>query len=136
MKHAFIQNNIAVEVVQSNPSMLFVPQYAAQFVEVPDVVMQGWRLIDSEWLEPLPVPIPVPQKVTRFQGMAAMLQLGLLDDVEAYMALESTPVIIKLAWRTVSDFERNSSMVLQAQKDLGLTDKQVDDLFIVGASIQ
>ena len=122
MKHAYIQNNIAIEVVQSDPFMLYVEGYAAQFVEVPDKVFQGWRLVGGEWLEPLPVPVQVPQKVTRFQGMAAMLNAGILETVEAYMVAPSTPEITKLAWRTLADFERGSAMIAQAQKDLGLTD--------------
>lgn len=136
MKYAYIQNNIAQEVVQSDPFMLFVEGYAAQFVEVPDSVFQGWRLVDGEWLEPLPVPVQVPQKVTRFQGMAAMLNAGILATVEAYMVAPSTTEITKLAWRTVNDFERNSQMVLQAQKDLGMTDKQVDDLFVAASGVK
>jgi len=52
MKYAYVQNNTAIEVVESDPHMLFVPHYAAQFVEVPDNVMPGWVLSGDNWQAP------------------------------------------------------------------------------------
>lgn len=136
MKYAFIENGIAQEVVQSNPFMLFVEGYAAKFIEVPDVVFQGWRLVDGDWLEPLPPPVYVPQSVSIYQGKAAMLQLNLLDDVDAYMIRPSTPALTKLAWREATRFERSSAMIAQAKADLGWSDEQVDQLFILADTIR
>ena len=52
MKYAYINNNIAIEVVESNPQILFVPHYAAQFIEVADEVQAGWKLEGGEWQVP------------------------------------------------------------------------------------
>ena len=49
MKYAFLNNGTAVEVVSTDPHMLFVPGYAAQFIEVPDGVMAGWVLSGGNW---------------------------------------------------------------------------------------
>lgn len=52
MRYAFVKNGIAVEVVQSDPHMIFVPGYAAQFIEVPEDVRPGWKLVGSVWAAP------------------------------------------------------------------------------------
>lgn len=52
MKYAYVQNNTAVEVVESDPHMLFVPHYAEQFIEVADEVQAGWKLEGGEWKAP------------------------------------------------------------------------------------
>lgn len=54
MKYAYVQNNTAVEVVESDPFMLFVPHYAEQFIEVADEVRAGWKLEGGEWQVPAP----------------------------------------------------------------------------------
>ena len=135
MKHAFIQNNIAQEVVQSDPFMLFVEGYAAQFIEVPDVVMQGWRLDGTQWKPPLPPAPVIPQSVTRFQAKAALDSAGLLDSVEAIMGHADTPRITKLAWADAQTFNRQSSIVLSLGALLSLSDSQLDALFVSAAAI-
>lgn len=52
MKYAYVQNGTAVEVVETDPAVLFVPHYAEQFVEVPDGVMAGWVLSGGSWQAP------------------------------------------------------------------------------------
>jgi len=52
MKFAYINNNIAVEVVSTDPAILFVPHYASQFVQVPDSVEVGWALNNGDWQAP------------------------------------------------------------------------------------
>jgi len=135
MRFGLIKNGEAVEVMSTNPSYLLPESYAAQFVEVPDKVFQGWRLVDGKWQPPLPPPVYVPQKVTIFQGTAAMLQAGILAEVEAYMALESTPALTKLAWNRAQAFERQSDLIQQAAAALGLSDSDIDALFIAAEKI-
>ena len=80
-----------------------------------------------------PVVTPVPAKVTRFQAMAALLNAGLLDDVDAIMAEASTPALYKLAWREATEFERASPTIAALADRLQLTPAQVDALFIDAA---
>ena len=77
----------------------------------------------------------VPQKVTRFQAKAALLGAGLLEQVEEYMALPSTPTVTKLAWTETQDFERASPTVAGLAALLGLNSEQVDALFITASGI-
>ena len=52
MKYAHVINNTINELVESDPFTLFVPGYAAQFIEVADEVQAGWKLIDGGWQVP------------------------------------------------------------------------------------
>ncbi len=90
---------------------------------------------EAEALRPVPV-ATVPQVVSRFQARAALHLAGLLDDVEAVMALPETPVLAKLAWADAQEFKRNSPSLLGIAGALGLTETQLDDLFTTAAGIE
>lgn len=73
--------------------------------------------------------------VTPFQAKAALLQAGLLDDVEALISNPATDRLIVLAWQNVTEFRRLSPMVLGIAAELGLTDDMLDELFTSAAQI-
>lgn len=75
-----------------------------------------------------PVDAPVPV-VSAFQARAALLQAGLLDDVETYMAQPETDPFVRLAWDKAQEFRRDSPTVNSLAAPLGLTTFQLDDLF-------
>ena len=83
---------------------------------------------------PPPGPV-IPQSVTAFQAKAALLEAGLLDNVEAMMASPSTPRIVKLAWSEALTFERQSPTVLSLGAALGLSSDELDALFMAGSQI-
>lgn len=78
---------------------------------------------------------PCPQVVSFFQGCAALQSAGYLESVEAYMAGPATAVE-KLAWRTITEIRRNSPLTAKLALMLGMTETQVDDLFILAATIE
>ena len=94
---------------------------------------------------PLVIVVPVPQAVTRYQGRATLLQMGLLDDVDAhYAALPiDTPDpevnlnnrIAKERWGGILNFERNSAELAAIATLFNLTEAQVDDLFRFAATV-
>ena len=88
----------------------------------------------AEYVAPI-VPTAIPALVSFFQGCAALQSSGYLDAVEAYMAGPATPVE-KLAWRTITEIRRASPMTEKLAAMLGLTETQVDDLFILAATIE
>jgi hypothetical protein len=79
---------------------------------------------------------PVPQVVTRFQARAALLQSDFLEEVEAVMSHEDTDAMAKLAWTDAQEFYRQSPTILGMAGVIGLTDKELDELFILAATIQ
>ena len=72
---------------------------------------------------------------TRFQAKAALDDAGLLDQVEAYMQGDDVPRRVKLAWQEAS-FRRGSKMVADIGAELGLTEEQIDGLFIAAQEIE
>lgn len=71
---------------------------------------------------------------TRFQAKAALDDAGLLDQVEAYMDGEDVPRRVKLAWQEAS-FRRGSNMVNQIGAELGLSEADMDNLFLAAQEI-
>lgn len=78
----------------------------------------------------------VPSSITRFQGIAQLDIEGLLDEVETYMALDTTPRLQKLAWKEVLVFERNSPTVQLLASVLNKTEEELDQFFIAADKIK
>lgn len=82
----------------------------------------------------------IPQVVSRFQGREAMWQT-VYEDRPLFVAVEellnesTTPATYRRAWTDLQEFRRDSEMLAAIAAQLGLTIKQVDDLFILAANI-
>lgn len=81
-------------------------------------------------------PPPIPTIVSSFQGRAAMAQAGYFTQVDDFMISLPKTDIRRLAWENAKDFDRSSTTLKAAQEMLGLTDAQVDALFVLAASIE
>jgi len=87
MKYVFLNNGTAVEVVSTDPHLLFVPNYASQFVEVPDDVQAGWRISNGQWHAPDPVYPSKAELIADIDKQADALRLAIVGDplrVEEY----------------------------------------------------
>jgi len=73
--------------------------------------------------------------VSRFQAKAALSNAGLLATVQALMDDPSTPEVYRLAWQDALEFRRLSPTLTAMNAALGLTDEQLDDLFVAAANI-
>ena len=71
--------------------------------------------------------------VSRRQAFRALHQFGLLETVEA--AVAKADKITQIEWETAQSFNRNYGTVIELAKDLGLTDKQLDDLFALARTL-
>ena len=78
----------------------------------------------------------VPQIVSRFQGRAALANAGHFTTVNNYMASLPVDNLQRLAWEDAQEFRRNSPTVAAMQALLGLSDTEIDDLFIEAATIE
>lgn len=52
------------------------------------------------------------------------------------MALPETPVLAKLAWADAQEFERGSPTIAALAGQIGLTEAQIDQLFMDAAGIK
>ncbi len=79
----------------------------------------------------------VPRSVTMRQAQRALLQAGLLASINA--AIASMPGSAgddaRIDWAASSDVERDRDLVKNLGAALGLTESQLDDLFIFAGSI-
>ena len=81
---------------------------------------------------------PVPQQITRAQGKAALIMQGLWGAVLDYVAAIQDPLQRALAEVALNDtltWERSSPFLNAAAAGLGMTDEQLDALFIQAAGI-
>lgn len=82
-------------------------------------------------------PPPVPVEITMRQARLALLGVGLLDDVETAIAAMASPAreAAQIEWEYAATVRRSSPLIGQLAPSLGLTDSQVDALFIAGAGL-
>jgi hypothetical protein len=103
---------------------------AQWWVLIPDPPSPNAQWNGTAWVEPPPY---VPQEITRLQGMMALQNAGLLDQAEALVA--QADATTQLAWANATHFVRTSPTLLGLAAQLGLTDAELDALFVDGASI-
>ena len=93
----------------------------------------GWTW-DGTTLTPPPAPPPaIPQVVSRAQFILALLQLDLLDEVEAAIAQADRATQINYKERL--EFERNYPLVTTMAQALGKTEAEIDGLFMLAATL-
>lgn len=76
--------------------------------------------------------VVVPQFVEMTQARLALLQAGLLDDVDA--AVTAMGGAVKIEWEYRLTIRRDNPLVLAVKNALGWSDQQMDDLFILAGS--
>lgn len=76
----------------------------------------------------------VPKVVTVRQAKLALLQAGLLDDVEEAIAASDNRAA-QIEWEYATEFRRDWPALVAMQSVLGLADAQIDDLFHLAATL-
>lgn len=107
----------------------------------PNTCVSAYKAQNADWVDVQPVeyeevpetPAPsVPQDVRTWRIQAVLAIMGLAD--LALQKIEELPepnkTVAKYAWSGGSSTERNSATVQYLQQQLGLTDEQVDNIFI------
>lgn len=113
-----------------------IVQHHATYDEVLVPVSTLQQSEDGEWsaVEPTTAEIAAELTVTRFQARAALMQAGLLGDVEAAVAASDDP-FIHLAWAESVEFPRASPTIATLAAAIGLSDAEIDQLFIAASTI-
>lgn len=78
-------------------------------------------------------PAPAIPDITSWQLTQALIELGLIAAVETLVATTTDPYI-KYGWQQATTYTRRDPVVLAAQAGMGLSDAQVDALFLLAAS--
>ena len=105
-----------------------------------DRATQGAFFRDGVWeVETAQPPAaPVPAQVSRAQGKAVLIQMGLWQQVLDFVAAipDSTQrALAEVALHDTQNWQRNSPFLNQAADALGLTPEQMDELFIAADQV-
>lgn len=76
---------------------------------------------------------PIPQSVTMRQARLALLGAGLLDTVET--AIAGAGPAAKIEWEYAQEVQRAAGLVPAMAIALGMTEAQIDALFIAAAAL-
>lgn len=115
------------------------PQTDKELRHLPDQPNEHHRWDGEKWVEDADAKLAAEWEamvLTRYQARAALLNAGLLDDVEALMADAETPREIVLMWQHKERIRRTHEATVQMAGALGWTDEQLDDLFRQGMQIE
>lgn len=109
-------------------------------VEVPDgFTCAGYTFDGARVVQRPPVVVPpvVPQVVTMRQARLALLGAGLLDTVTTQIAALPSPQkeAATIEWEYSQEVHRSKELVCVLAPMLGLTDAQIDQLFITAATL-
>ena len=85
---------------------------------------QTWKLVE--------IPKEVPQEITPLQSKLQLLEIGLLDEVEALVTADRK---VQLYWEYASVIERDNEILLMMATQLGLTSEKVDEMFIAASKL-
>lgn len=134
MRTAVIKDDRVVNVIEANED--HQDQYGRLLVPT-DTAGPGWSYIDGEFVAPEPEPEPVPEVVTMRQARLALLQAGLLSQVDT--AIDDLPEPDKSAarieWEYSQEVQRDKPFVAMLAPALGLTEEALDDLFRHAATL-
>lgn len=126
MKALIIEDTIIKNVV-------IVDELTEGFEEYVDGAEIGDSIIDGLLIK-MQKKQEVPQSISPRQIRQQLTAIGLRQAVEEYVA-SSSDYNLKDWWEYSTSFDRNNEILISASSLLGLTDAQVDDLFIEASKL-
>lgn len=125
-RFAIIEAGVVANIVEAD----------ADFAE-----MNGWipagnasigDLFDGTTFTPTPAPAPQPPvSVSMRQARLALLEAGLLDDINA--AITQLGQAAAIEWEYATEVRRDSPLIALVASNNSLTEQQIDNLFISAA---
>lgn len=133
------------EAVQFDVHPLLALAPPAYNPQTHSVIRDGCEFVDNQWQykwridELTPEQIEqrrlasIPQEISRAQFILALLQVGLLDEVE--LAIANADKATQINYKERLTFKRDFPLVTTMAQALGKTDVEIDNLFILGATL-
>lgn len=93
----------------------------------------------ADYTPPAQAPQTVPQQITRAQGKAALISAGLWAGVLEYVTAlpdETQRALADVALNDTLTWQRSSLFLNSAAEQLGLSQQDLDELFIAAAKIE
>lgn len=132
MRYAIIANSKVINVAISD-TPLAANWIASETAAIGDTYENG------QFIKPPPPPPQIPQAITRRQAKQQLLIAGLLDQVQpALDAIENETerAMMQIYWDDSQEFYReHPQLIALATGPLGLTESQLDELFISAGAL-
>lgn len=111
------------------------------WLEVPDDVFAGFTQNEDGSFSAPKKPAPkqeVPDSVTMAQARIALQMFGKLDDIKSGLDALDEPArtTVLLAWEYAPMVSRSGALVTTLSSQFGMTDDDLDDLFIAAGNIK
>jgi len=100
-------------------------------VSVGDNVALDAESVTATWTA-VETPVSVPEQVTPLQARRALRAAGLFDAVAGWVAQQDADT--QDAWEYATVIERDNALLAGAAAALGMTEEQIDQLFILAAT--
>lgn len=86
----------------------------------------------TPYVRPEPLPEPIPKVISMRQARLQLLEVGLLDDVEALVSRDRK---WQIEWEYATEVERISPLIESVKATMSLTDEQIDDMFLSASKL-
>ena len=134
MKAHIIENNKVVNTIEVE-SLDFLPNLIDG-----SIGGIGWDYINGELIAPIKPEPPkvIPQSITIRQAREIVIKMGLFQTVEDTLngiEDDTQRLIARNYWEYSEVFERNHQILLALTAALGLTDEQLDEMFIAASKL-
>lgn len=86
----------------------------------------------APYVEPEPIPEPIPKVITMRQARLQLLDVGLLDNVEAFVTLDRKS---QIEWEYANEVYRQSPLIESVKESMSLTDEQIDSMFLEASKL-
>ena len=123
-----------------NTIEVLADRYRCDNTDLPFTVVGQGETVEADtitWPEPPAPPVPVPQSVTMRQARLALHAAGLLSSVDTAIASMQEPAktAATIEWEYASAVERNAGLMPAMAAALGISEADIDDLFITAATL-
>jgi hypothetical protein len=118
-------------------AVVLVDDYAVELASINLSADAIYPIAIKEWIAagntPAPYVAPVPTSVSQRQARLALLGAGLLDQVETIVTAAGGAA--KITWDWATEITRHDPMVSTLGPALGLSDAQIDALFVTASTL-
>ena len=135
---AIIENGIVKNVVKADSSTILANGWIE--IQAGVTVSMGYEYNSGVFAEPVE-PVVMPDQITAEQAKRAMSRtthnaVNLYDTVKSLINNLEEKDETKIAYKNAAIWHRNNDMIAAISATVGLSDQQVDDLFVLGNSIK
>ncbi len=98
--------------------------------------LEQYKIVENDGIKEVKIKIPV--QVTIRQARLALLQAGLLDDIETTInAIEDETLkkAVQIEWEYAQDIRRDWQALIMITQAMGMTDEQLDELFLTASKL-